>query len=1319
MTVEYGIGMFGYNMICLLIGLLIAYYIINNTTGKVFIVKGIIEIGGGNNNTGGNNSSNCDGIVNHAPNGDVRQIPLNEDGLWADNTVGPTNVWIQDLDTDETVFSGGVSGGLFKNTNISNPNSLWTKINDIPENVPITSIVYDPNNKNIFYVGTGESYAMRTAGNGLWKSTDAGATWNKIYGGRNNDEGTSGIIYINDVVVRNNNGNSELIMAVGFGYDSVDWLGVNNHGVYKSTNGGTDFTRIEAKNSVGSNYDIMDLEIASDNKLWASSTYRGRGTGGTILVADNNLTSFQVKHQINNGKRTEIETASNGNIFVLAQVSGSNPVTILKSTDEFATTPTTLKLPNDADGGIAENDFTRGQSFYDLMIECDPSNPDHVFVGGIDLFKSDSGGVDSDPNVNPWQQFSHWYAGFSFQYVHADQHALIFAPNDSSKKLFGNDGGIYFSKTESDNSETASTRNTNLITSQIYTLGVAPSQMFKDVEKTVVGRDRSTNGGLAITFSGMTDAIITGLQDNGSQFLANDSDGTSKSTESTGGDGAASMFSQDPNNKFFITNYVYNRAITVWDFSETRQTYPYGNKDIYDDSSDTNGDFINVNALDSWEGYLYANFTTEKGSGTPQLALFHDWFEFGSNFNPTKVIITDALLDANISALTTSPFDQNKDSQSVLMVGLENGKVLKMEGNPSSQTWTDISSNSFTGSVSDIEFGKTANDIFVTFHNYGVTNIFYSSDGGSTWNAKEGDLPNIPVRCILQNPIVEKEVIIGTDLGVWYTKNFNESSPNWSQSYNGMSNVMVTDLDMRDDYKVFAATYGRGVFSSNFEADTPKLFLEDPIPSSLSIKQAESGTFSMKYKVTGGYNSLTKFTISGGPTGASYTYTPANNSTISSNGEVSIKIDIPSDAEVKTYSLVIDATDGSNSVSVNTVGIDITVILNNSDDLDGDGIKNDDDNCPNKANADQKDSNGNGIGDVCDDTDGDGIFDDVDNCINTPNADQKDTNGDGEGDVCDDDIDGDGILNASDNCPNVANADQKDTNGDGEGDVCDDDIDGDGILNAIDNCPNVANADQKDTDGDGEGDVCDPNPLPKDTFSVKSSDETCKSSNNGSISLTIKGEFSQPFDIQITGGPSSFNFTPESISSSTWDLNNLEAGNYWLCLTSSTFSTLKQCFNIKISEPADLGVVSNINRDKKQANLNLSGGDKYNITLNGNLIITSSDNIDLSLSPGINTIKVTTGLECQGIFEETIFISEDILLSPNPANSTSKLWVGGFDENVNITLFDITGRVIWTRNDQVPYSRSLNVPFNNVKSGLYILKVDSETIKKSIKVIKE
>ena len=63
--------------------------------------------------------------------------------------------------------------------------------------------------------------------------------------------------------------------------------------------------------------------------------------------------------------------------------------------------------------------------------------------------------------------------------------------------------------------------------------------------------------------------------------------------------------------------------------------------------------------------------------------------------------------------------------------------------------------------------------------------------------------------------------------------------------------------------------------------------------------------------------------------------------------------------------------------------------------------------------------------------DGDGIVDSEDNCIETPNPDQKDTDNDGIGDICDDDLDGDGVANSYDNCPNIANADQKDTDHDG------------------------------------------------------------------------------------------------------------------------------------------------------------------------------------------------------------------------------------------------------------------------------------------------
>ena len=61
---------------------------------------------------------------------------------------------------------------------------------------------------------------------------------------------------------------------------------------------------------------------------------------------------------------------------------------------------------------------------------------------------------------------------------------------------------------------------------------------------------------------------------------------------------------------------------------------------------------------------------------------------------------------------------------------------------------------------------------------------------------------------------------MGTDLGVWYTNTFDSASPIWYQSFNGMSNVKVTDLDLRDDNAVYASTYGRGVFSGLFSSRT-------------------------------------------------------------------------------------------------------------------------------------------------------------------------------------------------------------------------------------------------------------------------------------------------------------------------------------------------------------------------------------------------------------------------------------------------------------------------------------------------------------------
>ena len=145
-------------------------------------------------------------------------------------------------------------------------------------------------------------------------------------------------------------------------------------------------------------------------------------------------------------------------------------------------------------------------------------------------------------------------------------------------------------------------------------------------------------------------------------------------------------------------------------------------------------------------------------------------------------------------------------------------------------------------------------------------------------------------------------------------------------------------------------------------------------------------------------------------------------------------------------------------------------------DEDRDGVPDVSDNCPHTANANQLDTDGDGLGDACDpDIDGDGVLN-ADDKFPLQATEWADNDNDGIGNNADTDDDNDGILDVSDNCPMVANTNQLDTDGDGLGDACDTDDDNDGVLDVIDNCSLVSNANQLDTDGDGRGNACDLKP---------------------------------------------------------------------------------------------------------------------------------------------------------------------------------------------------------------------------------------------------
>ena len=719
------------------------------------------------------------------------------------NVGGRTRVLLFDPNdaSGKRVFAGAISGGLWVNDNITSDTSIWRQVQGLPANLNVSCLTVDPRDPNIWYAGTGEQYTGGdVVGTGVYKTVDGGNTWNKVLdveqfsnsGGGTNIRTIGGVYYINDIEAWDNGSSTEIFIGVSThlyanARNPQNLLGYFERGLYGSKDGGSSWNKIVEEES------FNDFETDAAGNIWAATTYSPgveNSFGGKIFKREKGIdTDWTYVTTVPLVYRTEIEaSATNPDKFYILAEDQFEEASLWITKDAFQTIAP-LNEPNDADLDIPPDDFARGQAFYNLMIESDPTNDNIVYVGGIDLFRSANSG-------DSWEQISKWADNGNLEElpvseVHADHHVMRFRPGNTNQAVFGHDGGVSYAHdlAAANTSKVFITPERNYITTQFYSVAVAP--------------DSFATG----------DYFLGGTQDNGSLLIEN---GDPASIGILGGDGAHSFFDQ-VDTEYLIANLVYNDLIILYSYEKEGFALVAYNED-------KDGFFINPQALDSNLDILYSN--GPKGvlyryDDLTQLEILGDDGIRQDSPVASRSSLQNVILDTSISAMTVSPFTTES---STVLLGLINSKLVKVEnanGSSSNAKWKDLTGPQFVGSISDVEYGETEDEIYVTFYNYGVRSIWYTGNATAaspTWVNKEGNLPDLPVLSILPNPLNEDEVLVGTELGVWATENFTSSQPIWIQSYNGMSDVKVTDLDLKKgDNEVYAGSYGRGIFSGQFK----------------------------------------------------------------------------------------------------------------------------------------------------------------------------------------------------------------------------------------------------------------------------------------------------------------------------------------------------------------------------------------------------------------------------------------------------------------------------------------------------------------------
>ncbi|MEI8136241.1 MAG: T9SS type A sorting domain-containing protein [Bacteroidota bacterium] len=220
-------------------------------------------------------------------------------------------------------------------------------------------------------------------------------------------------------------------------------------------------------------------------------------------------------------------------------------------------------------------------------------------------------------------------------------------------------------------------------------------------------------------------------------------------------------------------------------------------------------------------------------------------------------------------------------------------------------TWTNATNGITGGALTFITVDPTdPNTAWATVSGYTAgSKVWQTVDGGATWMNISSNLPNLPANCSVYETGSNDRIYIGMDIGIYYKDN---SSTNWTLYNTGLPNTVVMDMEMSpaSPGKIYAATYGRGVYEA------------DVVP----VTAAPVANFSSYSNYCVGVTQTMNDNSTNTPTTWSWTVTPATGVTINSASVQNPTLTF-SNPGIYTVSLISGNSFGSSPISTKTVGV--------------------------------------------------------------------------------------------------------------------------------------------------------------------------------------------------------------------------------------------------------------------------------------------------------------------------------------------------------------------------------------------------------------